>query len=63
MYSITDHSSFLNVENYLKYCRDRTSSDVVMMLIGNKSDLECQRVVTTEEAKKFAGGYYVHKFV
>lgn len=34
--------------------KDYTSDDMVIMLIGNKVDLNHRRVVTTEEGQKFA---------
>jgi len=34
--------------------KDNTASDVQMILLGNKVDMEDQRQVTFEEGKKFA---------
>lgn len=34
--------------------RDHADSNIVIMLVGNKSDLRHLRAVTTEEAKQFA---------
>ena len=38
-YSITDKSSFENVENWIKQIHEHASSDVIKVLVGNKSDL------------------------
>lgn len=44
----------MHVERWLKDVKDYTSDDMVIMLIGNKVDLNHRRVVTTEEGQKFA---------
>jgi len=40
---------------WLKELRDHADSNIVIMLVGNKSDLKHLRAVPTEEAKSFAG--------
>ena len=35
--------------------RDHADSNIVIMLVGNKSDVRHSRAVPAEEAKKFAG--------
>ncbi|XP_032089575.1 ras-related protein Rab-27A [Thamnophis elegans] len=58
LFDLTSEQSFLNVRNWMSqlqthaYCQ---SPDVV--LCGNKSDLEGQRVVKEDEAKRLAGKY------
>jgi Ras-related protein Rab-11A len=42
---------------WLKELRDHADSNIVVMLVGNKSDLRHLRAVPTEEAKQFAGIY------
>lgn len=55
MYDITNHSTFENVELWLKKIRESTdANNVVIMLVGNKSDLEDSRQVSIEEGKSFA---------
>jgi Ras-related protein Rab-11A len=39
----------------LKELRDHADSNIVIMLVGNKSDLKHLRAVPTDEAKAFAG--------
>jgi len=55
VYSITDRKSFSEVTEF----RDRTlrvkdAERVPMVLVGNKSDLKSQRVVTIEEGEELA---------
>ncbi|KAI7741762.1 hypothetical protein M8C21_000606 [Ambrosia artemisiifolia] len=54
VYDVTRHVTFENVERWLKELRDHTDSSIVMMLVGNKSDLRHLRAVTSEDAKTFA---------
>lgn len=43
--------TFENVERWLKELRDHADSNIVIMLVGNKSDLRHLRSVTTEESQ------------
>ncbi|XP_076923044.1 ras-related protein RABA1f-like [Bidens hawaiensis] len=54
VYDVTRHVTFENVERWLKELRDHTDSNIVIMLVGNKSDLRHLRAVTSEDAKTFA---------
>ncbi|CAE7416966.1 RAB11B [Symbiodinium sp. KB8] len=54
VYDISNHSTFENVERWLKELRDHADEDIVVMLVGNKSDLRHLRSVSTEEALAFA---------
>ena len=54
VYDITKHATFENVERWLKELRDHAEANIVVMLVGNKSDLKQQRTVTTEEAMAMA---------
>ena len=54
VYDISDKKSFMDVDIWLKDCRDICFKSVLIYLIGNKSDLEDKRQVTTEEGEKFA---------
>jgi hypothetical protein len=40
---------------YFQELRDHADANIVIMLVGNKSDLRHLRAVPTEEAKAFAG--------
>lgn len=39
MYDISKHITFENVERWLNELRDHADPNIVIMLIGNKSDL------------------------
>lgn len=45
--------TFENVERWLKELRDHADANIVIMLVGNKSDLRHLRSVQTEDAKSF----------
>lgn len=54
VYDISKHSSFENVERWLKELRDHAEPNIVIMLVGNKSDLKHKRAVSTEDAMAYA---------
>ncbi len=43
--------TFENVERWLKELRDHADSNIVIMLVGNKSDLRHLRSVQTDDAQ------------
>ena len=54
VYDISKHQTYENVTRWLKELRDHADANIVIMLVGNKSDLRHLRAVPTEEAKQFA---------
>ncbi|KAI9454296.1 ras family-domain-containing protein [Lactarius psammicola] len=54
MYDVTKPSTFVSVKKWFEELREHANPDIVIMLIGNKTDLESLRSVTTEEAAAFA---------
>lgn len=54
MYDIAKHLTYENVERWLRELRDHADQNIVIMLVGNKSDLRHLRAVPTDEAKNFA---------
>src|SRR5579871_534123 len=54
VYDISKHCTYENVERWLKELRDHADTNIVISLVGNKSDLRHLRAVPTEEAKQFA---------
>uniref|UniRef100_A0A1A8NKR3 Ras-related protein Rab-25 n=1 Tax=Nothobranchius rachovii TaxID=451742 RepID=A0A1A8NKR3_9TELE len=54
VYDITKHLTYESVERWLKELYDHADPHIVVMLVGNKTDLESERSVPTEEAKDFA---------
>ncbi|CAG9787035.1 unnamed protein product [Diatraea saccharalis] len=54
VYDIAKHLSYENVERWLRELRDHADQNILIMLVGNKSDLRHLRSIPTEEAKAFA---------
>jgi len=54
VYDISKHGTFENVERWLKELRDHAEANIVVMLVGNKSDLRHLRAVETDEAMSFS---------
>jgi len=54
VYDIAKYSTFKNVERWLTELRENADRNIVIMLVGNKSDLRHLREVPTEEAKAFS---------
>jgi small GTP-binding protein len=61
VYDIAKHLTYENVERWLKELRDHADNNIVIMLVGNKSDLRHLRAVPTDEAKAYAGIYKIKK--
>ena len=55
VYDISEHLTFRNIRVWLHELRCLSAEDIVIMLVGNKSDLRHLRAVPTDEAKAFAG--------
>ncbi|CAL0328858.1 unnamed protein product [Lupinus luteus] len=54
VYDVTRRASFENVDRWLKELRNHTDSNIVVMLVGNKSDLRHLVAVSTEDGKSYA---------
>lgn len=54
VYDITRRDTFNHLTTWLDDARQHSSSNMVIMLIGNKSDLESRREVKREEGEAFA---------
>jgi Ras-related protein Rab-1A len=54
VFDLTNKETFDLLETWIKEFENTNKSDVSKVLIGNKSDLEEQRQVTTEDAVNFA---------
>ena len=53
VYAINNRNTFEHAENWLNDLKNQSNPNVRVFLIGNKSDLENDRVVSKEEAFKF----------
>jgi len=51
VYDITNRQSFLNTAKWIDDVRTERGTDVVMMLVGNKTDLADRRQVSVEEGE------------
>jgi small GTP-binding protein len=54
VYDIAKVGSYEDVERWLQELRDHADPNIVVMLVGNKTDLESLRQVQTDVAKDFA---------
>jgi Ras-related protein Rab-11A len=54
VYDITKRQTFENVQRWLRELRDHADSNIVIMLAGNKSDLNHLRAVSSEDAQNLA---------
>ncbi|KAK6466987.1 ras-related protein Rab-11B [Huso huso] len=54
VYDIAKHMTYENVERWLKELYDHADPHIVVMLVGNKSDLAELRAVPVEEAQSFS---------
>ena len=55
VYDITKKQTFENTERWLSELKEHADDDIVILLVGNKSDLRHIRGVSTEEGAAFAG--------
>jgi small GTP-binding protein len=62
LFDLSNRDSFDNVERWLQDVKSVAKDDVVLILIGNKSDLEEKRQVSKEEATDFAQQHGMHYF-
>lgn len=54
VYDITKHLTYESAERWLKELYDHADPNIVVMLVGNKRDLETLRTVPTKDAEDFA---------
>ena len=62
VYSVNNRNSFLHIDNWLKEIKKVSNPDAKIFLIGNKCDLNDEREVSYEEAKKYADDFEFCKF-
>lgn len=54
VYDVTSRESFAHLASWLKDLKELANKNMTIMLIGNKSDLDGSRAVSTEEGSEFA---------
>ncbi|XP_072224795.1 ras-related protein Rab-37-like isoform X2 [Leuresthes tenuis] len=59
LYDITSKPSFDNIRAWLTEIHEYAQKDVVIMLLGNKSDMTAERVVKKEDGERLAKEYGV----
>ncbi|CAD8167635.1 unnamed protein product [Paramecium octaurelia] len=59
VYDITNKQSFEAVEQWIQEVRENADKDIVIMIIGNKSDLKHLRAIRTESGQDLAQMYKV----
>lgn len=52
VYDITNRNSFANLQKWIEEVRRYTTSNVMLIVVGNKCDLENEREVEFEEAQQ-----------
>jgi small GTP-binding protein len=62
LYDITSVNSFKNIRNWLHQIRENTDEGLVIVLVGNKSDLEAERQVSFDEGKQTAEEFGIKYF-
>ena len=50
VYDITQKESFENINKWMSEVRDKSAKDLKIMIVGNKTDLESERQVSTDDA-------------
>ena len=59
VYDITRKATFENVDKWIDELKEKGSDNILIMLIGNKSDLEDKREVQTDEVAKKTRQYKI----
>jgi len=54
VYDVTSHSSFISLKTWLEEIKKTTTSETVIILVGNKMDLDNLREITESEGQQFA---------
>ena len=57
VYDITSQNSFNSIENWYNDLKSYITEDILLILIGNKSDLKDSRIISEEVARKKAKDY------
>ena len=62
VYSIDSENSFSNLESWLNELKSQGNIDMNIFLVGNKSDLEEKREVSTDEGRQFSDEHGIKYF-
>ena len=61
-YDITREETFVNVLDWLREVKQHANADIMIYLIGNRSDLEDEREISREKAIEFCQEYSIDQF-
>lgn len=62
VYDVTDRTTFMSIRNWVAQIQMHADVNVNKILIGNKCDMQDQRVVSYEEGENLAKEYSIHFF-
>jgi len=62
VYDVTDRTTFTSIRNWVAQIQMHADVNVNKILIGNKCDMQDQRVVSYEEGEQLAKEYNIHFF-
>ncbi len=54
VYDISNSNSFAQIDRWVEEVRTERGDDVIVLLVGNKTDLACERGVSLEQGKRRA---------
>lgn len=57
VFDLTDPSSFNNCESWVREIRQNSKDDIILYLVGNKSDLLIDHKIPTDEINKFVASH------
>ena len=63
LYAINNQDSFIHAETWLNDLKNQANPNVRVFLVGNKSDLESERVISKEQGEKFKEEKKLDKFI
>lgn len=63
LYAINNKDSFTHAETWLNDLKNQANPNVRVFLVGNKSDLENERVISKEEGEKFKEDKKLDRFI
>jgi small GTP-binding protein len=62
VYAIDDRNSFKDIDSWVKDLKSKASPDIKIIMVGNKNDLEEERIISYEEGKNLANEYKFIEF-
>ena len=63
VYAVNNLESFQDLDMWFRELRTHAGPDIKVFLVGNKTDLKDERVITTQQGEEFAKLNHVNKFI